>query len=219
MFTTQHEEVLSFVSKMTFLSGCGINASLNLNSMHGNLYISFNVDLGKVQQPQNVPPRYPCDASSHCKPSQIRRRKRRRKAQAGTRKSSKVSSSDQDQLLEVSTDVLAPCVSDNLLMTENKMIPLDNETGLIDNEQLCIDLCEPMLLQEVVREEALDDETLDDSLSNYDLLCSSNLSSPSSGQTPNQRNRNVYEIDDASAKYWDQMSMMLQYLVAKSNQS
>ena len=219
MFTTQHEEVLSFVSKMTFLFGCGINASLNLNSMHGNLYISFNVDLGKVQQPQNVPPRYPCDASSHCKPSQVRRRKRRRKAQAGTRKSSKVSSSDQDQLLEVSTDVLAPCVSDNLLMTENKMIPLDNETGLTDNEQLCIDLCEPMLLQEVVREEALDDETLDDSLSNYDLLGSSNLSSPSSGQTPNQLNRNVYEIDDASAKYWDQMSMMLQYLVAKSNQS
>ena len=106
MFTTQHEEVLSFVSKMTFLFGCGINASLNLNSMHGNLYISFNVDLGKVQQLQNVPPRYPCDASSHCKPSQVRRRKRRRKAQAGTRKSSKVSSSDQDQLLEMSTDVV-----------------------------------------------------------------------------------------------------------------
>ena len=109
----------------------------------------------------------------------------------------------------MSTDVLAPCVSDNLLMTENKMIPLDNETGLTDNEQLCIDLCEPMLFQEVVRDEALDDETLDDSLSHYDLLCSSNLSSPSSGQTPNQLNRNVYEIDDASPKYWDQMSTML----------
>ena len=74
MFTSQQDEILSFVSKLTFLGSCGINANLNLNTLYGNLYINFNVDFGNMEQPI-APPHYVPTCRS--KPIQTRRRRRR----------------------------------------------------------------------------------------------------------------------------------------------
>ena len=62
------EELLSFLSKFQQLNSCGRNATLNLNSYHGSIFVNFHVELGF---PHPVP--WP----NNQKPSRVRRRKRR----------------------------------------------------------------------------------------------------------------------------------------------
>ena len=166
MMTSQRNEIFSFISKLTFLSGCGINANLNLNSFHGNLYVNFNVDLGKVEQ-QFVHNDIP--SPRRYKPSQIRRRRRRRQAQAcySSRDSSK---SDGNQSSEASEYRSCEIEDDNEAVT----MPLDACTindGFQDHGQ-AHDISNDLDFEEflVKAPQNAADDTL---ATNYYLLCSS----------------------------------------------
>ena len=163
MMTTQRDEIFSFISKLTYLNECGINANLNLNSFRGNLYVSFNVDLGKVEQ-QFVHNDIP--SPRRYKPSQIRRRRRRRQAQAcySSRDSSK---SEGNQSLEASKR--CKIKDDN----EAATMPLDactindsfqKDYGQADDISNDLDFEESLVK---AQQNAADDTIA----TNYDLLC------------------------------------------------
>ena len=69
MCTSSLDELLSFISKFVHMTSLGINANLNVNSFHGNLSLTFKVDLGSVLQ------KFTSNAAS--KTSKLRRRRRR----------------------------------------------------------------------------------------------------------------------------------------------
>ena len=75
MATSQYDEVQSFLSKLIYLSQLRFNANLNLSSFHGNLCLSLNVDLGMIHPTAAAFTNF---KTSHCKPSRLRRRQRRR---------------------------------------------------------------------------------------------------------------------------------------------
>ena len=218
MITTQHEEILSFVSKMTFLSGCGISANLNLSSMHGNLYISFNVDLGKVQQPSA--PHHPSHTPSpRCKPSQMRRRLRRRRAQAHKKQYRDDLRTDEGQNLEVSAEVEEDLLGldvEPILTTSDQTLAVESMPTNNMYEKLDLNFSEPVLLEQTFINKAHEIDTLDTSYnSNYDSATNSTL--PSNQLVTQQRNPSANPNDDASTKYWEQMLLMAKYLTAKSN--
>ena len=77
-----YDELQSFLSKLTFLSGHGVNATLNINSFLGNIYVNLSADLGHIHS--LVVPRKEEETRStpHVKPSRVRRRKRRQRERA-----------------------------------------------------------------------------------------------------------------------------------------
>ena len=77
-----YDELQSFLSKFTFLCVHGVNATLNVNSFLGNVYVNLNADLGPthplvIPHDQEEFRPYP-----HVKPSRLRRRKRRQRKRA-----------------------------------------------------------------------------------------------------------------------------------------
>ena len=81
-------EVQSFLWKFQQLSSIGINANLNLNSSNGHVFVNFAAELGQGYfDTQNLPSLFANNLETTppvhqhrkaCKPSQLKRRKRRK---------------------------------------------------------------------------------------------------------------------------------------------
>ena len=78
-----YDELQSFLSKFTFLCVHGVNATLNINSFLGNVYVNLNADLGPTH-PQVIPHdrQEEIRPFPHVKPSRLWRRKRRQRERA-----------------------------------------------------------------------------------------------------------------------------------------
>ena len=118
MYAAQYEEILSFISKFSYLSGQCINSNLNLSSYRGHVSVGLNVDLGSM-----MPPPFHGNhskPSTRTKSSQICRRRRRQKE----RNLSSHKVSHKKEVLQ--NDVADLVISDDYDSTDEMLIQLED---------------------------------------------------------------------------------------------
>ena len=76
--STLTDEMYSFVAKLSQLTYCGINASLNLHTVNGRVYASLHADLGCSTDTMYVAQNY--HTYKRTKPSRLKRQAQRKKA-------------------------------------------------------------------------------------------------------------------------------------------
>ena len=93
MAANYYEEVHSFISKFSFLCAHGVNANLQFNNSDGNVSVCLKAELNSIASPSTfrVQPKPP-----HCKPSKVRRRRRRQCSRDENSMKAATEASDQD---------------------------------------------------------------------------------------------------------------------------
>ena len=77
---TSTTEISSFISKLTQLASCGFRANLTFDCCDGRVIVNLNADLGRVDLPPTT------FQQPYNRPSQVKRRLRRKKARENTNK-------------------------------------------------------------------------------------------------------------------------------------
>ena len=133
--STLMAEMSSFITKLSQLNSCGLNACLNLSTCGGRVYASLHADLGDLVTEEYLQPR------KRPKPSRLRRRLRRRNefrnsSQERTAASENRCSTELDDLPNVcettfakEADYVADCSTTEDVTENNLLIDFNQEVS------------------------------------------------------------------------------------------
>ena len=200
---TMQWEVQSFVSKFTQLAHAGFNSSLNFNHFQGRMFVNFSSDLGEIQTPARP--------SKHVKPSQFRRRKRRREAREADKNANLFNE-------DVMSTTMTEQVTEGMTMVQDVSNTFEEETFLESSSTLLEE-------NECVLSSSPPDDFIHDGMLTPEVMYETR--SPQAQDNPNMLAQNSYQAPDqrpvnqdnfGDMRYWEEMAMMLRYLTASSNQ-